>query len=80
VIYCYRIFLLATLLMTLVVTGVRAQHDSKGKEFWITFMACSGSTEGELTDMRIYLGCDRPASATVTYGLTIDHGPTADPE
>src|SRR5438128_1394346 len=70
VIYWHRVLLLAILLMALAATGVQAQHDSKGKAFWITFMACAGSRDGELTDMRIYLGCDRPASATITYGLT----------
>ena len=60
---------LALLLLVLVPALLHAQaRDSKGKEFWVTFMANSGSSgDLETSDLRIYLSCDRPTVATVTF-------------
>jgi hypothetical protein len=46
--------------------------DSKGKAFWVTFMANNGSGgNGESSDMRLYLSCQRPTTAYITF---IDSG------
>ncbi len=53
---------------------VRAQGmDSKGKDFWVTFMTNLGS-EGEngVSDMRLYVSSDRPTTVTITYTMTGD--------
>lgn len=48
--------------------------DSKGKEFWVAFMANLGSRGPgtEISDMRLYLSADRPTSVALTYTLTGD--------
>lgn len=43
-------------------------RDNRGKEFWVTFMANLGSNgDAETSQMDIFLSCDRPTSATVSY-------------
>lgn len=52
--------------------SLRAQElDSKGKEFWVSFMSNLGSGLGsETSTLRLYLSCDRPTTATITYTAT----------
>ncbi len=74
---------LSTLLRRLSITGLvlaalltvrplQAQpRDSKGREFWATFLANWGSAEAnEFSKLRIYLSCDKPTKAVITYSLT----------
>ncbi|HVZ38660.1 MAG TPA: T9SS type A sorting domain-containing protein [Candidatus Kapabacteria bacterium] len=45
--------------------------DSKGKEFWVAFMANFGSGgPGEISDLRVYLSCTKPTRVTLTYTAT----------
>ncbi len=47
--------------------------DSKGRDFWVAFMANLGSQQGnETSDLRLYFSSDRPTSVSVTYTLTGD--------
>ncbi len=57
--------------------GLQAQQgkpnfDSKGKEFWVTFMESfggggqGGGNSGN-PDMRLYVSCDRPTTVSITY-------------
>ncbi|MCC7439481.1 MAG: IgGFc-binding protein [Armatimonadetes bacterium] len=42
-------------------------RDNRGKEFWVTFMANLGSQFNETSQMDLFLSCDRPTTATVSY-------------
>lgn len=72
-----RTFLRAVLLcalLALICSGdyLTAQVlDSKGKEFWVAFMANLGSSQGDPPcDLRFYLSADKPATVTITYTAT----------
>src|SRR3954468_17406581 len=42
--------------------------DSKGREFWVAFMANWGSLlTNETSHLLLYLSCDRPTTVTITY-------------
>ncbi|MBL7989691.1 MAG: IgGFc-binding protein [Chlorobi bacterium] len=63
--------LLAVLVMA-VVSSMRSSaqttaRDNRGKEFWVTFMTNLGSETNETSQMDLFLTCDRPTTATVTY-------------
>lgn len=46
----------------------QALHDSKGKEFWVTFMeSAGGGGVNESSDMRLYLSADSATEVTITY-------------
>ncbi|MDB5033908.1 MAG: hypothetical protein JWQ98_1149 [Chlorobi bacterium] len=65
-----RALFLVLLLLT-AITNLRAQGlSSKGKEFWVTFMTNLGGGGAETARLRIYLSCDHPTNATITYTLT----------
>lgn len=50
-------------------TVAQPPHDSKGTEFWVTFMeSFGGGGFQERSDMRLYLSADVPTTATLTYG------------
>ena len=45
-------------------------HDSRGKEFWVTFMeSFGGGGFGETSDMRLYMSAGTPTEVTLTYNL-----------
>lgn len=45
--------------------------DSKGKEFWVAFMANLGSSPGDPPcDLRFYLSAEKPATVTITHTAT----------
>ncbi len=47
-------------------------RDSKGKKFWVAFMANYGSGgEGETSDLRLYVSCDKPTKVRITYEETV---------
>lgn len=48
-----------------------AQHDSRGRIFWVTFMANLG-TGPSSSDLRIYLAADTPTTARIVYFGTND--------
>ena len=58
--------LLAIVLLLLCGTLHAQQGDSRGKDFWITFMTNSGGDGIAPSDLRIYLSCNKPTNATVT--------------
>lgn len=64
----FRRSLLLFSLLLLSTAVLRSQpNDTKGKEFWVTFMQSEGTGS---PDLRFYLSCDRPTSATITYTAT----------
>jgi hypothetical protein len=71
--YRRQAFFLVPLLLLLfssVFDQARAQVlDSKGKEFWVTFMANLGSMN-EISDLQIYLSCDKPTSVRISFSET----------
>lgn len=71
---------LAVLFCWLVVTEAFGQvlHDSRGKEFWATFMENEGGEGGQgISDMRLYLSGDSATTVTITY-LSSDQTITVD--
>ena len=67
-----RIVLLALGLMAFGLAPLAGAHaqvlDSKGKEFWVAFMANWGSAlTNETSDLRLYLSCAVPTSVTITF-------------
>lgn len=41
--------------------------DSKGKEFWVTFMPNLGSEAQEESELKLYLSATRPTTVSITY-------------
>ena len=65
-----RALLLGATLLLGVVVGARGQDiDSRGREFWLSFMANNGSGQG-VSDLRLYLSAQRPTTAVITWHYT----------
>lgn len=48
--------------------AAQVQHDSKGTEFWATFMeSAGGGGFQEVSDMRLYFSADSATTVTITY-------------
>jgi hypothetical protein len=49
----------------------QTQHDSKGTEFWVSFLENYGSAgDGEISDLRLYAACDKPTKIYLRYNRT----------
>lgn len=58
----------ALLLFTMMEASAQTPvRDNRGKEFWVTFMTNLGSGSAETSQMDLFLSCDRPTTATVSY-------------
>jgi hypothetical protein len=53
-------------------TPAQAQHDTRGKVFWVTFMSNEGSNGDIDSDLRLYLSSDVPTTARIVSFLTAD--------
>ena len=67
----YRALLAVGLLLLLPLTRADAQHDTRGRAFWITFMA-NYNGGFDPTEMRLYLASETPTTARVIYHLNDD--------
>lgn len=61
---------LAALVLVFVGPLPAQELDSKGKEFWVTFMSNLGSEALEESELRLYLSAARPTTVSITY--TVD--------
>ena len=67
-----RSALCALVLLLLAAAPAHAQHDTKGREFWATFLANFGSgDDSERSDLRLYVSSDRPTSIEVIYWANV---------
>jgi hypothetical protein len=62
-----RLAVSVALLQTLLVVAASAQHDTKGRDFWVTFMTNLGGGQVQQSDMRLYLASEVPTTARVIY-------------
>src|SRR5688572_16807602 len=61
----------AFLVMVATSIHARAQHDSRGLVFWVTFMENYGSGLPQ-SDLRLYLAADTPTTARIVYFGSMD--------
>jgi len=69
-----RPWLLVLFVSTCMLLSVRGEalaqvihRDSKGYDFWATFMENLGSSSTENSQLRLYMSCDRPTKVAITY-------------
>ena len=59
--------LLVALLFAAIGSAAQAQHQSRGRSFWIAFMSNLGSINNEYSDLRLYVAADTPTTVRVVY-------------